>query len=438
MPMPHHLQNIDSLRASERNVAICGLSNRAIKLFVGPLAQRPNSPVRIAALLDPDPLRFEVCKRKHPTFAQLPCYRDTEFQTMLTDVRPDVLYISGIDSTHIAYILAGLEAGLDVVVEKPMVTTWADCLRVLEAERNSTGRVYVAFNFRYAPLHQTIKKLLHENRIGKVLQINLEYYLDPFHGASYFKRWHRTQANSGGLAVHKACHHFDLVGWWLGQAPRQVSAFGALNYYGPDSEHRPQPAVPGLHCSDCTDRSVCRYDRFFRQHLSAAEADGYTGVRNGQEYGTYRPDACIFDPAIDVKDTYVATVRFDGGALLSYSLNFSAPFEGYRLSMNGTQGRLETQVFLHSQRLSVPIARTQSVQLFGLFGGMETLEVPVETEGHLGGDAGLLRDLFSLQAYDGMNSMLAGAREGALSIAVGDAINRSIHEQKVITIPPIH
>jgi predicted dehydrogenase len=430
-------QDMTDLRVTVRKIAVCGVSNRAIKLFIGPLAQRPHSPVRIAALLDPDPLRFDVCKRRHPEHANLPCYREAEFQAMLAEVRPDALYVSGIDNTHTAYILAGLEAGLDVVVEKPMVTTWTDCLRVLEAERSSTGRVYVAFNFRYAPLHQTIKKLLRENRIGKVLQVNMEYYLDPFHGASYFKRWHRARANSGGLAVHKACHHFDLIGWWLEQAPHQVSAFGALNYYGPDSEHKPSHAVPGLHCSDCTSRSTCSYDQFFQKHLGNATNDGYTGVRNSKEYGTYRPDACIFDPAIDIEDTYIASVRFSGGTMLSYSLNFSAPFEGYRLSITGTHGRLETQVFLHTQRVDAAVPEGQFVQLYGLFGGMETIEVPVETGGHLGGDSGLLRDLVTLHTCDGTDSILAGAREGAISVAVGDAINRSIREQQIITIPPI-
>lgn len=430
-------QNMTDLRVTVRKIAVCGVSNRAIKLFIGPLAQRPHSPVRITALLDPDPLRFDVCKRRHPEHAHLPCYRDTEFKTMLDEVQPDVLYVSGIDSTHTGYILAGLEAGLDVVVEKPMVTTWTDCIRVLEAERNSTGKVHVAFNFRYAPLHRTIKNLLRENRIGKVLQVNMEYFLDPFHGASYFKRWHRQRANSGGLAVHKACHHFDLIGWWLEQAPKQVSAFGALNYYGPDSEHKPGHAVPGLHCSDCTARPSCRYDQFHKKHLNAADKDGYTGVRNGQEYGTYRPDACIFDPAIDIEDTYVASVRFDGGAMLSYSLNFSAPFEGYRLSITGTKGRLETQVFLHTQRIDASVPKGHTVQIFSLFGGMETIDVPVEHGGHLGGDAGLLRDLTTMHVCDDEDSILAGAREGAISVAVGDAINRSIVEQKIITIPSI-
>lgn len=425
-------------KAKMRKVAVCGVSNRAFKLFIEPLAQRLYNTVEIVALLDPDPLRFEVCKREYPQYAHLYCYAETDFQKMLNETQPDVLYVSGIDNTHTSYILEGLKAGLDVLVEKPMVTTWTDCLQVLEAERQYTGKVHVAFNFRYAPLHQTIKMLLQENRIGKILQVNMEYYLDPFHGSSYFKRWHRNRVNSGGLIVHKACHHFDLIGWWLGQAPKQVAAFGALNYYGPDSEHNPQKEVTGLHCSDCQIRPTCSYDAFFQKHLKEAVSDGYTGVRNRNEYGTYHTDACIFGSDIDTEDTYIASVKFEAGTMLSYSLNFSAPFEGYRLSMMGMKGRLETQVFLHTQRIDASIPKRQEVYVYNLFGGMETIHVPSEKDGHLGGDKGLLKDLVNLHTQFDPNSILAGSRDGAISVAVGDAINRSIQEQRIITIPPIY
>ena len=45
-----------------------------------------------------------------------------------------------------------------------------------------------------------------------------------------FRRWHRDKRNSGGLLVHKATHHFDLVNFWLGTYPKTVFAFGDLSY----------------------------------------------------------------------------------------------------------------------------------------------------------------------------------------------------------------
>ena len=48
-------------------------------------------------------------------------------------------------------------------------------------------------------------------------------------------------------------------------------------------------------------------------------------------YTDYRPDACIFDEEIDIEDTYAAVLKYGKGALLNYSVHFSAPYEGYRL-----------------------------------------------------------------------------------------------------------
>ena len=50
--------------------------------------------------------------------------------------------------------------------------------------------------------------------------------------ADYFRRWHRDKRNSGGLLVHKATHHFDLINFWLGSAPELVMALGGLRFYG--------------------------------------------------------------------------------------------------------------------------------------------------------------------------------------------------------------
>lgn len=57
----------------------------------------------------------------------------------------------------------------------------------------------MTFNYRYQPLHEAVRRLLHENVIGEVGSVHFEWLLDVRHGADYFRRWHRDKANSGGL-----------------------------------------------------------------------------------------------------------------------------------------------------------------------------------------------------------------------------------------------
>ncbi len=146
-------------------------------------------------------------------------------------------------------------------------------------------------------------------------------------------------------------------------------------------------------------------------------------------YTAYRPDACIFDEEIDIEDTYVAAVKYDGGALLSYSIIFSAPYEGYRLTINGTKGRIESNEFHEPSRIPFAFPE-QTIEYYPLFESKQTIQVVKNEGGHGGGDPLLLEDLFlgkdPLRRYD----ILAGAEAGAYSIAVGEGMWRSVAEKE--------
>jgi predicted dehydrogenase len=422
-----------SLRVSARpkaarRYAVCGISNRAIQTFVKPITGEFRCHAKLVAMLDVDPKRFAVCKREAPAAEGVPCYPASRLGAMLRETRPDALIVAGRDDTHCRYILAGLERGLRVITEKPMVANARDAARVLRAEKGSRGKVIVAFNYRYAPIHRRIREMVQEGRLGRIASVDLNWYIDTYHGASYFKRWNRDRRLSGGLAVHKCCHHFDLVSWWIAQQPVQVFACGALNHYGPRGEHNPAPGA-GRHCGTCGVKARCAYVmRWTTRSRDQAPKDDHLADpgqgRAASDYTGYRPDACIFDPAIEVEDTYAATIRYDGGALLSYSANFSAPYEGYRLAINGTRGRLETMEYHAPHRVPFPVPQ-QTLVWHPLFGSREVISVVRSEGGHGGGDPLLLEDLFLGEDPRRSAPILAGARAGAMAVATGEAVWRS-------------
>src|SRR5699024_2931655 len=177
-------------------------------------------------------------------------YGEDEFDKMIAETKPDVIIVAGRDDSHAKYILLALENDLDVITEKPMVTKADDARKIIEAEAKSKGKVTVTFNYRYAPIHTKIKEMVREGKVGRVTSIDLNWYLDTYHGSSYFKRWNRMREFSGGLSIHKSTHHFDLVNWWIDQKPVEVFAYGALNYYGPEGELNPKKE-DGRHCGTC-------------------------------------------------------------------------------------------------------------------------------------------------------------------------------------------
>jgi predicted dehydrogenase len=271
------------------------------------------------------------------------------FTAMLDKERVDAVIVTSMDSTHEQYIVAALQAGRSVITEKPMTTTAQSCTRILVAAREARAKareqgrpeptVAVAFNYRYNPTHVKVRELLAGGEIGEIGSVHFEWLLDVRHGADYFRRWHRHQTNSGGLLVHKSSHHFDLVNWWLGSRPQQVFAQNRLFFYGPEAggRHGYDRGYERAHGApqaqgDPFALNLDRQPRMRELYFDAEVEDGYIRDRN------------VFAPGVTIADDMSVLVRYESGATMTYHLNAYAPWEGYRLMVNGSKGRLELEV----------------------------------------------------------------------------------------------
>jgi predicted dehydrogenase len=284
----------------------------------------------LVALCDPNPTRLgyhrDLHRRARPSAPELPAYPPERFAELVARERPDVVVVTTPDRLHAQYVVAALELGRAVVVEKPLTVDAAGCRAVMDAVARTGGDVVVTFNYRYAPRNSAVKRLLLDGAVGDVTSVHFEWVLDTVHGADYFRRWHRDRATSGGLLVHKSGHHFDLVNWWLDDVPETVHAHGTRRFYG--AENAPaDPAAAEAFALDLT-----ADDRLRRLYADAERHDGY--VRNRG----------VFDPGITIEDNLAVLARYRRGALLTYALNAHAPWEGYRVAVNGTAGRLELDV----------------------------------------------------------------------------------------------
>jgi hypothetical protein len=213
--------------------AIVGLGSRA-QMFVRALASTHAEHAELVAFCDVNRTRMEVDNRAVQEFGQapVPTYRPEDFVAMLERERVDAVIVTTIDRTHDEYIVAALHAGCDVVTEKPMTTDAERCRRMLAAQAETGRAVTVTFNYRYNPVHARVREALAGGAIGEVGSVHFEWLLDIRRGADCFRRWHRDKVNSGGLMVHKATHHFDLVNWWIASSPEVVFGFGKLFFYG--------------------------------------------------------------------------------------------------------------------------------------------------------------------------------------------------------------
>jgi len=383
----------------------------------------------LVGLCDINPGRVELAvNRALEQGHTVPGYTARRFDRMIEETKPDTVIVCTKDCYHDKYMVRAMELGCDTVTEKPMTTDEKKCQSIIDTQKKTGREVTVTFNYRYAPPRTQVKDLLMKDTIGEVFSVDFHWMLDTAHGADYYRRWHRNKRNSGGLIVHKATHHFDLVNWWIGSVPEKVYASGHRRFYTPATARRYGLAGHGERCQDC--KLVKRCPFAFDMTAHRIHRDYYLDCETHDGY--YR-DQCVFGETIDIEDSMNLVVDYANGCKMSYSLNSFAPWEGYQVSFNGTRGRLEhlcQETAYVSGDGTVPGALKREGTWIRVFPHWEpAYEVDLWTGegGHGGADPRLMDYLFDPknQPRDEYKRA-ADQRAGAYSILTGIAANKSM------------
>jgi predicted dehydrogenase len=359
-----------------------------------------------------------------------------ELERTIAEQKIDRVIVTSPDFTHAELVSRSLLAGADVVVEKP-ITIGVEGLRQIASAIEQSGRsVVTTFNYRYSPRNSALRELIQSGAIGDVTSVHFEWVLDTVHGADYFRRWHRDKQSSGGLLIHKASHHFDLVNWWIDASPSRVYASGGLRFYGAENA-----TARGLGAR--TARNTAAGDPFVLDMAADPRLKGL--YLDNEHLDGYVRDRDVFDEGITIEDNLALLVDYDSGATMSYSLNAHSPWEGYRVSVNGTEGRAELEVIERGAVLIgddgvvvVDPSATPSDELGDdLRPAGERLvlqrhweaavEVPIPDGigSHGGGDAYLLDHVFNRVTTDPLGRP-AGYADGVKAVSVGIAGNLSL------------
>lgn len=405
-----------------------GAGGRA-RFFYEALARTYSDTSEIVAFCDVNQLRLEYAQKnlmENFGYKKVNLYGADEFDKMIEIEKPDCVIVTSIDRTHHKYIIRAMELGCDVISEKPMTTDNIKCQQILDTVKRTGKNLRISFNYRYAPHHSQVRRLIMDGVIGDVKQVHFEWLLDTSHGADYFRRWHRDKRNSGGLLVHKATHHFDLVNFWLGTRPKQVFAFGDLMFYGRENAEN---------------RGITKF--YYRAHGAenakddpfALKMEGNKLMENlylkAEEADGYLRDQSVFGDGISIEDVMNVLVKYESGAIMSYSLNAFSPKEGFRVVFTGTKGRMEVEVTEVSyvnaggDKNMEGAAKTRSIKVFPMFAEPYDVDMERGVGGHGGGDPVLLNDIFGVPEYDPLHRA-ASHVDGAMSILTGVAANKSI------------
>lgn len=408
-----------SAKQGKQKVALIGASLR-VGALVQALLKDYQDKYELCAVLDTDATKMRNFNIFHGI--NLPTYSAVDFEQMCKQCSPDIAVITTVDGTHADYVANCLDNKISCLVEKPLCINAAQCRAILAAQqRNRDVYAKTMHNSRYHITFRKVKDLVDSGAIGKIRSIFYDEKLDLFHGSSYFRRWNRCKAQSGGLQIHKSSHHFDKINWLLASKPESVVAMGRQVAYGPNAS-----TFHGVKCSACQHREVCpffldaRQNRIYNEMFYKNHAD--------QEKDFYTPDACVFASEIDIEDFLSVICNYENGVPLNYTLNAHSNYEGETLHVEGEKGRLEmtrhTFRAIENRGRDKLLGRHNSLRLIR-FGKMEIETFNVDDEGdenHGGCDRRIYADLFG----NANSGALASLEDGIQAVLVGIAANISM------------
>ena len=392
-------------------VAIVGAAGSRGRWFVQQAASSPH--FEVVALVDSLVEAAEAVAR-HAGITRAGVH--TELSAALNDGACEAVIVATEDSAHLGPTLTALASGCSVLVEKPLATTLADCITMVEADERAGGKTMVGFNLRFAPFYRKMKEIAARGDIGRMLTIQADEFYHQ--GRTYFRRWNRFRQSSGGLWITKASHDFDLLYWMADRLPESVHAHAALSHFVP----RPEA---GERCSacpiepDCVDSCLgddAAYPPIWREIAAIRERNGWPAS-----------DLCLYNSEKDTFDHGIATVRFPGDLFAVYTLNVVAPVTDRRMRIAGSDGMIEGA-------LSVPrVTRYQRARIL--------VEPVVEhasyadtdaSASHGGGDSKLLDD-FARFVRGEISAPVAPVR-AAVAVAMGLAATRSVDERRAVDL----
>lgn len=398
-------------------IGIAGFGNRGYSFAVPLLTPEFQNRAEVAAVFDSDPRKLDFARGTFKTAPPPRYFTDREefFRSGL-----DLVMITTPQFAHAELAVAALESGLDVFLEKPMARNTAECRAIMEAERKSGRTVFMGFNLRHHPVCRKIAEFVTSGRLGHLQQmVCTDFYSG---GYSYFRRWHRLSANSGGLAVEKGCHSIDLLNLYSGSVPARVSAFGGLDRFTPNPDG-------AKYCSECKKTAECPY--YMDMAKAAETTKRNTGIDAVTVNGGQQLDLCVFNSDKDTFDNHTIMIEYANGcrAMLAECFTSSIkPTSGRQFVLNGWDGQLWAELFNRSLRFYPNRPMTIDIT-------PENIQIPSSAGNHGGADNAMLSYVIGSLTEHLPNTKMR-TRDGYYAVAVAEAAERAVLEHRIVEIEP--
>ncbi|MEP3247480.1 MAG: Gfo/Idh/MocA family oxidoreductase [Sneathiella sp.] len=154
----------------------------------------------------------------------------TDFETMLDQLKPDLVDIITPPTTHVAYVKSAIERDIPVICQKPFTPSAREAKALLQAIEEKNAKVIIHENFRFQPWYQKIKSLLRDGLLGELYQIS--FFLRPGDGQgpdAYLDRQPYFQQMERLLVHETAVHLIDVFRYLFGDVKSLMARLRRIN-----------------------------------------------------------------------------------------------------------------------------------------------------------------------------------------------------------------
>ena len=330
---------------------IVGAGHRA--LGYAELAKIKGESLKIVGVADPLPERRKYT-REYFSFGEDMCFESAE-ELAARGKLADVIINGTMDQQHVATSIPLLEAGYDMLLEKPFAVNEAELQLLADAVKRTGRKVMICHVLRYAPFYAEIKKRLLNGDIGRILNIQTAEHVSYHHFSACYVRgkWSKHSECGASSLLAKCCHDIDLITWFKsGVDPVSVDSMGGINFFNAANA----PANAGNYCLiDCPLEHTCDFsvrrlhlDNPVRWRSYICPKSAYCPEANTPEYreaalkDPTQPHArCVWKCDNDQPDTQAVMITFADGTVATHTMaaNTSRPLR--KLHIVGTDGEIE-------------------------------------------------------------------------------------------------
>ena len=403
---------------------LLGAGGRGMNSY-GPYALDYPNELRFAAVAEPNSGRREK-------FAGLQginganCFESWE--PLLEKPRfADAAVICTQDRMHFKPAIAALEKGYHVLLEKPMSNDPDECIRMGEYAASHRRIFSICHELRYTSFFSTLKDLLEDGRIGRLISIQHNENVASWHQAHSFVRgnW-RNSLESSPMILAKSCHDMDILLWLADADCTYISSFGSLTHF--KEENAPEGAP--LRCLDgCPAENGCPYYApkvYIGTDIdwlpSVLSNDTSTeGIIKALKEGPY--GRCVYHCDNNVVDHQVVNMEFANEITASFTMCAFTKDCSRTIKLMGSKGEIRG----HMEKNEIEMMDFAS-------GSREVIHLEESKYGHGGGDYGIMHDFVRMVRDSEAAKGLTSADISVQSHMMAFAAEKSRLEKRVINL----